>query len=175
MWSKGFGEPWVCPESQLGHLAFTCMVQRPHQSLGSPSQPFPKEISYTWKTHLGIFSFTDSILLGFTGFRPKPNTPLGASQPGPAAWAGPTLAGPSLLPPRPPRLAPAPTQTLGVRRIWKAITRLPPTNTIKGLGLLSLTSAVKLQWEQRLVRHGRRGITCRRRGDRSPNIPGAIG
>lgn len=170
---KAFGEPRVCPKSQLGHLALTCMVHSPHQSLGSPSQPFPEEISQAQEAHLGLFCFIASILLGFTGFRPKPNTPPAASRPGPAAQAGPCRLDTTLLPPRPPRLVPAPAQLLGVRRIRKAITRLPPTNTIKCLSLFSLTSAVKLQWEQGLVQQGRRGITCRKRGDRSPKYPGS--
>lgn len=35
----------------------------------------------------------------------------------------------------------------GVTRSWQAVTSLPPTNTIKALGTLSLTSALKLRWE----------------------------
>lgn len=100
---KTFGEPWVCPKSQPGHLVFTCTFHSPHQSLGSPSQPFPEEISQAWKSHFCLFSFIASILLGFTGFRPKPNTPLPASRPGPAAWAG-------FMPARPPPPAPKTSQ-----------------------------------------------------------------
>lgn len=48
-----------------------------------------------------------------------------------------------------------PQPLLGVMRSRKAVTRLPPTNTIKALGLLSLTSALKLRWEP--VRPGRPG------------------
>lgn len=91
---KAFGEPWACPESQLGHLAFTCMLHSPHQSLGSPPQPFPEEISQAHEVHLGLFSFIASILLGFAGFRPKTNIPPAASWPDPAAQAGSMLAGP---------------------------------------------------------------------------------
>lgn len=40
-----------------------------------------------------------------------------------------------------------PQPSPGVMRSRQAVTSLPPTNTIKALGTLSLTSVLKLRWE----------------------------
>lgn len=76
MWSKGFWGGMDLPQVPTGVFSFH--LHGP-QSLGSPLQPFPEESSQAQKAHLGLFPFIASILLGFTGFKTKPNTPLAAS------------------------------------------------------------------------------------------------